>query len=305
MRSLLHSATIALSLALFLPCCDSSSQERKVLLIGLDGVRVDIMAQANTPNLDAIVAAGAFSDRTRTASPSVSGPTWSSMLTGVWPEKHGVHSNNFSGNSYTLYPDFLTRLEQADPTFSTFAVVDWPPLGSETDGGPLVSDAVDRLILIDGEEMGYDLADALSVDAAVQHLSEGDPDAAFVYLGYIDIAGHEYNSLAPEYVASIETADEQVGRLLDAVRGRATFENEEWLVLVATDHGRTDEGGHGGDSEQEMNTFIMACGPTVEPGRITAQTHIVDVAVTALTHMGIAIEPEWELDGQVVALKEE
>ncbi|MCK5653180.1 MAG: alkaline phosphatase family protein, partial [Gemmatimonadetes bacterium] len=286
-------------------CCVGDAQERKVLLIGLDGVRVDILDQATTPNLDAMIATGAFSDQAQTRTPTVSGPGWSSMLTGVWPEKHGVRSNNFQGNNYAQFPDFLTRLESVDPTFSTFAVVDWPPLGSEDSGGPLISDMVDRLVLIDGEEMGYDVADALSLEAALNELSDGDPDAAFVYLGYIDIAGHETSSLADEYRESIETADEQVGRLLDAVRHRATFENEEWLVLVATDHGRTDEGGHGGDSAMERTVFILACGPTVEPGRISGAPNIVDVAVTALTHLGVTIDPGWQLDGRVVALKEE
>ncbi|MFQ6047327.1 MAG: alkaline phosphatase family protein, partial [Gemmatimonadales bacterium] len=70
-----------------------SPDTKKVLLIGLDGVRVDILAQAATPNIDALIANGTFSEWARTGTPTVSGPGWSSMLTGVWPEKHGVHSN--------------------------------------------------------------------------------------------------------------------------------------------------------------------------------------------------------------------
>ena len=305
MRSIMRKTVLAVALAALLPSCVDDAPERKVLLIGLDGVRVDILDQANTPNLDAMIAAGAFSDEAQTRTPTVSGPGWSSMLTGVWSGKHGVRGNNFAGNNYAQFPDFLTRLESVDPNFSTFAVVDWPPLGSEDSGGPLISNMVDRLVMIDGEQMGYDVADALSVEAALTELSEGDPDAAFVYLGYIDIAGHETSSLADEYRQSIETADEQVGRLVDAVRHRASFENEEWLVLVATDHGRTDAGGHGGGSLMETTIFFLACGPTVEPGRISEAPNIVDVAVTALTHMGVTIDPGWQLDGRAVALREE
>ena len=100
MRSAMRKTVFAVALVALLPCCVGGTQERKVLLIGLDGVRVDILDQATTPNLDAMIAAGAFSDGTQTAMPTVSGPTWSSMLTGVWPEKHGVRSNNFQGNNY-------------------------------------------------------------------------------------------------------------------------------------------------------------------------------------------------------------
>jgi len=57
------------------------------------------------------------------------------MLIGVWPEKHGVMSNDFSSNRYEDYPDFLTRLERVAPALNTFAAVDWLPLVTQTDGG--------------------------------------------------------------------------------------------------------------------------------------------------------------------------
>ena len=55
----------------------------------------------------------------------------------------------------------------------------------------------------------------------------------------------------------------------------------------------------------ETTIFFLACGPTVEPGRISEAPNIVDVAVTALTHMGVTIDPGWQLDGRAVALREE
>ncbi len=106
----------------------------KVLLIGIDGVRADVLADVSTPNLDALAAVGSFTTQTRTTTPSVSGPAWSSMLTGVWPDKHGVTSNRFTNRRYDQYPDFLTRIEQVRPELATFAVVDWLPLGQLDEG---------------------------------------------------------------------------------------------------------------------------------------------------------------------------
>jgi hypothetical protein len=71
---------------------------KKVLLIGLDGIHVDILEQADTPNLNSLIAGGSFSADARTRPITVSGPGWSSMLTGVWMEKHGVESNDFTGS---------------------------------------------------------------------------------------------------------------------------------------------------------------------------------------------------------------
>ncbi len=281
---------------------DADDGQRKVLLIGLDGVRVDVLADARTPNLDALAAAGFFADSVRTADPTVSGPCWSSMLTGVWPAKHGVLGNEFSANRYATYPDFLSRLETTDSTFSTYAVVDWPPLGSPASGGPLLSSRVDRIELFDGDSLGYHAADSMSVDAAVRALAEADLDAAFVYLGDIDVVGHEHGTLGPEYRAAIEWADTRVGMLVDAVRRRETFDGEDWLVIVSADHGQTDAGTHGGESAIERTVFLIVSGSSAAAGTTTREGNVVDVAATALAHLGVVIDPEWGLDGWPVGL---
>lgn len=280
--------------------------ERKVLVVGIDGVRPDVLAEVETPNLDALALEGVFSPEARTSEPTVSGPAWSSTLTGVWPEKHGVLGNSreaFGRNDYAAYPDFLTRAEQYDPELTTLAVLDWPPLGAQGFGGPLVSDAVEK-VLLDGEALGYPAADSLSVEAAAERFA-GDIDAAFVYLGNPDVAAHEHGGLSEEYRAAIATADRQVGLLLEAIRSRPTFADENWLVLVCTDHGHVDAGGHGGQSPEERTVFYLAGGPAAVPGTPDEPPAVVDVAVTALTHLGISIDPTWGLDGRAVGLRRE
>ena len=42
----------------------------KVLLIGLDGVRVDILREAHTPTIDSLIAAGAYTDDALTGNSS-------------------------------------------------------------------------------------------------------------------------------------------------------------------------------------------------------------------------------------------
>ncbi len=295
--------TVAALAAFFaIGCAGEHAPEPKVLLIGLDGVRVDILAAAQTPVIDSLIAQGYYSDSAVTRQRTVSGPGWSSMLIGAGQDKHLVRNNDFHGNAYARYPDFLTRLEQLDTAYATFAVVDWPPLGDTTDGGPLVSNAVDTKVLFNGEEMGYLRADSLSVEAAIEHLADPGIDAAFVYLGNIDVVGHETSSLSAEYRAAIEIADRQVGRILAALRRRATYAKEDWLVLLSTDHGRTDDGGHGGESPAERRIFFLASGPSVLAGPPDRVPHIVDVGVTALTHLGVVIDPAWGLDGRVIGL---
>jgi predicted AlkP superfamily pyrophosphatase or phosphodiesterase len=309
MKSLNHTG-VALAAALLVATACAPEQPGadppktpKVLLIGLDGVRPDVLAEVSTPNIDALAAEGAFTPHARTGMPSVSGPGWSSMLNGVWPEKHGVVDNDFTGKRYDLYPDFLTRIEQVRPELNTFAVADWKPLVAADDGAPTISDQVDVRIVLDGYEVGWAEADEQSVELAVAHLGEADPDAMFVYLGNPDEASHEHRSIGPEYRQAIAQADAHVGRLVAAVRARPSYAGEDWLILMSTDHGRTAEGGHGEDTPEERTIFFLASGPAAVVGSPTDPVFIVDVPVTALAHLGIPAAPEWNLDGKVVGIR--
>ena len=71
----------------------------KTLVIGLDGASFDFLAPADMPNLDALRAEGMTAASNLYAAPmagTVSGPGWSTIATGVWPDKHRVTDNNFS-----------------------------------------------------------------------------------------------------------------------------------------------------------------------------------------------------------------
>jgi predicted AlkP superfamily pyrophosphatase or phosphodiesterase len=279
----------------------AAAARKKVLVIGLDGVRIDVMRAMRLPNVEALAANGVLSEA-QVRMPSVSGPGWSSILTGVWSDKHGVKDNSFVGKNYGAYPDFLTRLERIDSSYSTFAALDWPPLGSALDGGPLVSDSVDVKVLVNGDRLGYVAADARAVSAAAYYLAHENVDAAFVYIGNTDEIAHQVGPLTPQFRAALAEADRQVGRLVDAIHSRPTFAQEDWLVLVSTDHGHRDAGGHGGDSPVELTSFFLASGPSVARTPLAARPGLVDVAATALTHLGVAIDPAWHLDGRPVAL---
>ncbi len=300
-RSLAAAVLVAATFLAASSAAAQSPRRPKLLLIGIDGIRVDILQAAATPNLDALAAAGALSLTARIRPKTVSGPGWSSMLTGVWMDKHGVENNDFSSSRYDQYPDFLTRIEQVRPELSTFAVLDWPPLGTAQDGGPLVSSKVDLVINVNGDNLGYGPADELSVELAADRLRNGDPDATFVYLGDPDVVAHETSSLSDEYRAAIETADRQVGLLLDAVRARPTYDQEDWLVISSTDHGRDDEGGHGGESEKELTIYYLVSGASATTLQQPAE--IVDVACTAMAHLGLVIDPAWALDCKTNGLR--
>ena len=272
----------------------------KVLLIGIDGVRPDVLAEVATPVMDSLTAGGWYTPEARTTTPSVSGPSWSSMLTGVWPEKHGVVDNRFEGRRYAEYPGFLTLVERERPDLATFAALDWMPLASLDGGGPVLSDEIDTVVAVDGYELGWAEADSVVASRAAQHLASAAVDAAFVYLGNPDETSHRHASIGVEYREAIALSDRHVGWLVGALRARPAYAEEDWLVLISTDHGRREDGGHGGDSPEEMTIFILASGPSTGswPAAGARPTYIVDIPTTALHHLGVLVGTGAGLDGE-------
>lgn len=270
----------------------------KVLVIGIDGAVLDRVKAANAPYLNGLMAQGLTARSTLYANPMAatsSGPGWSTIATGVWPDKHGVKDNSFTGKNYTAYPDFLTRIENANPALNTYAAADWEPITSTDQNGPIFSAKVDKRLSLKGDRDGYRNEDPKIAAAAAAELQGQNPDAAFVYLGEIDAAGHSYGAASQQYLDTIARVDVLVGQLLGAVQNRPTYAQENWKVLVTTDHGHTDSGGHGGSTIQERGTFVLAKGAGIPAGSVRDDVKLVDVAATALAQVGVT--PGSAIDG--------
>lgn len=68
-----------------------------MLYLGIDGARFDALQAATTPTLAAGIHSDTcliLGDRYR-ENDTISGPGWSTILTGVWADKHGVNDNSF------------------------------------------------------------------------------------------------------------------------------------------------------------------------------------------------------------------
>src|SRR5262245_53077723 len=115
-----------------------TSASRRAVVFGVDGVRFDTLCATRTPHIDGIAAAGFLAPvQVNPAGPTISGPCWSTVATGVLPTRHGVFDNDLRGHRIADSPDFLTRVRTTRPSAQTYAAADWPPLVDETDGGPV------------------------------------------------------------------------------------------------------------------------------------------------------------------------
>lgn len=305
---------LLLALTVSLPAAEGPSP--RVLIVGIDGCRPDALEKARTPHVDALAANGTRftatdiqkADRVG-GSDTVSGPGWTNILTGVFPDKHGVRDNSFEGRQLDRHPTVYGRLKQARPRAFTASYTTWPPmkdmLATDADVAEDFYPEMKDYTLSD-----YRPSDDAAADAAVALLSANteaaDPTLVVFYQGQADVAGHElgFHPSVPEYVESLERVDANIGRVLQAIEQRPSRADEDWLILVCTDHGGRGTGhGRGAEVPEIRNVFLIVSGEAAAKGVSDAATWQVDVVPTTLTHLGVPIDPAWELDGRPIGLK--
>ncbi|MCW5908296.1 MAG: alkaline phosphatase family protein [Chitinophagales bacterium] len=296
-----------------------ASQNRKVLLIGIDGVRSDALQQANTPNIDGLLSNSLYTYSSWHTGITWSGPSWSTILTGVNWNKHGVTSNSFAGRKFDQYAPLPTLAKQILPNLNCAFVAEWHPLIDSINNA-----AWNRAIKVP------DMETWITADSAVAQLQNPDIDLLFAYFDRVDMTGHfsSFSPTNPLYISAIQNVDSAVGKLLDTLYARPTYNTENWLIMLFTDHGGNGFM-HGGNSLEERTIWWIATGSVVahqqinqaDPGTYscnggTFDTTFVnysllrqspvqtDITVTALHHLiyetGINPEtkPEWNLDGK-------
>lgn len=297
-----------------------ASQNRKVLIIGIDGTRSDAFQQANTPNMDALLANSLYSFDSWHTGITWSGPSWTTILTGAQWNKHLVINNSFTNHDFVNYPPFPTRAKEIYPYLNCSIVAEWYPLIDN-----ITNAGWNHTVKVP------DGGNWQTVDSAVAELQNPDLDLLFAYFDKVDLTGHAttFSPLNPLYISAIQDVDSAVGKILNALYARPTYSNENWLILLITDHGGKNFL-HGGNSTEERYIWWVASGSAVahqqinqaDPGTYNCGLNNVfdttcvnttlmkqspthpDIAVTALHHLiydsGINPEtkPEWNLDGK-------
>jgi predicted AlkP superfamily pyrophosphatase or phosphodiesterase len=272
-----------------------------VLVIGVDGVRFDLLGPDTTPCIWGLGQAGFLAPvPVDDATPTWSGPCWATIATGAAVAEHGITGNDLTGHRLAEYPDFVTTATRAGlPTL--LVVSGWAPLARPDDGGPLFAETgrrefvavtETRVAAWDGAReavtdlaatiAAWDVADEAVTQLAATIAAEEAPRLSFVYLGAVDIAGH-LTGTGAAYRAAGQAADRRVGQLLAAVGSRPDPQN--WTIVVVTDHGHRDQGGHGGREPEVTTAWAAAAGPGIRPGAaplITRQAQVAPLVLAAL-----------------------
>lgn len=302
--------------------CQNTNNEpptRKTIFMIVDGISDDVMQKVKTPNLDAIAEEGAYlpvfvggGAGTYSETPTISAVGYNSLLTGTWANKHNVWGNGIENPNYHYWSIFRYFREQY-PSKEIAVFSTWLDNRTKLIGTGL--DATGQIRMnyhFDGFEhdtlrFPHDEAttyirdiDDLVAEEAAQNIRTNAPDMSWVYLQFTDNMGHQYGD-HPKFYESIRHIDYQIGLIWKAVKEREEKHNEEWLVIITTDHGRSGDTGkdHGGQSERERSTWMVTNVNTINEHGQHHRIGIVDIMPSIAEFMNISI-PQYramELDG--------
>ncbi|KAK5151725.1 type I phosphodiesterase/nucleotide pyrophosphatase [Cryomyces antarcticus] len=221
------------------------------ILISLDGFRADFLQRGLTPNLNALIENGVSPQYMLPSFPSVTFPNHFTLVTGLYPESHGIVGNTFwdpEMQEEFFYTDPLRSMQpkwwEGEPVWVTAenqgirtAIHMWP--GSEAHIGGIEPAYVDR----------YNGTETLSrkVNRVLELLDlpgPADPSASAVeprpqliaaYVPVVDADGHKYGPNSTEIRDTIKSVDDMLGDLLDRLKERNLTDIVN--IVVVSDHG--------------------------------------------------------------------
>lgn len=282
------------ALALLLVGC--ATPKPRVLLIFVDGFIPDAIATTDTPAIDRLMSRAAYSLEARAESTTISGSGYSTFLTGVHWDKHGVPDNEFTSPRYDAWPHVFKRIKAARPSAVTVHANCWKPIEDLL----VIPTGPDHRFFFDYKDGD---CDAKQTEALEAHLRAGEVDIAVIMYGELDETGHSednahYDPDDPLYKRMLSRIDGYIGRLLDAIEARP---GENWLVILSADHGGSRGLGHGHNIPEHRRIPLIVSGRAAARGVIWPPPSAADVVPTALRHLGIPIPPD--LDGRPVGFE--
>ncbi|MEC3881116.1 DUF4983 domain-containing protein [Parapedobacter sp. 10938] len=228
----------------------------KVLLVIVDGVRGQSIQEIEPPTVRSLLNTAIHSWVSVSDEGTVEpGANWASMLTGVSKSKHGVLNNDFDNADFDAFPPMFERLREADNTIQSALYTSSALFGSA------FSESADQAeVLAD---------DAAVTAAAAAALVAGDEDVFTVHFTSPNAVGaaQGYDASVPAYREAIMDFDTRLGELLTAMRSRADFDTEKWLVVVTSSIGgdypvADDDNDNTIFSRPLNNTFTIFSSPT-------------------------------------------
>jgi predicted AlkP superfamily pyrophosphatase or phosphodiesterase len=225
-----------------------------IALDGLDADYLELLDELDTPHLDRLVRQGSLTTSTGVMT-SITNPSWSSVATGAWPERHlnsaywfDPETNTARGQQRDLAVPTIAEAvrDQGGTVFSAqwftlqnYGVTYGDPEGLYTQPGGDCSRRVDDAVAALRGEPVLSGGETVTVPRV--------PQLTAVYCDTLDALGHAGGDVNPQIPAALEEIDAQIGRVVQATKDAGVYGRTAFVVtgdhgMTTFDRGFADEG---------------------------------------------------------------
>jgi predicted AlkP superfamily pyrophosphatase or phosphodiesterase len=240
-------ATLALLILFFTACATQAPKpqtDSPLILISIDGFRADYLERGLTPNLAALAADGVRAQAMRPSFPSLTFPNHYSLVTGLYPDHHGIVNNTMVDpqlGKFTIKtsasasgkwwdgaePIWVTADKQGLHTGTMF----WPGSDMEIRGH-----RPDHYLVFDGKIDADHRVD--QVLAWLDVPADQRPRFLTLYFDQVDHQGHDYGPNSPEVNEALRATDAALGHLVEQLKKRNLYKSTN--LVIVSDHGMAE-----------------------------------------------------------------
>ena len=215
-----------------------------VLLVSIDGFRNDYLDRGITPNLSGLAQQGTLAKKFEPVFPTITFPNHFALITGRYPDHNGIVNNTMYDPSKT---DQVFRLSDRhaieNPLWWDESTPLWVTLNKQGKRSSTLfwvgSEApIQGIQPNDWLKYEHALSSSERTKQLLRWLNRDDQDRAdfaTLYFSEVDSKGHEFGPDSPEVNASITSADQAIGELLEGLRALGLA--EKTTLIVTSDHG--------------------------------------------------------------------
>jgi predicted AlkP superfamily pyrophosphatase or phosphodiesterase len=247
---------------------------RRVVIVLIDGLRYDTsMNESAMPALAKLRSEGAQA-MMHSQAPSFSEPGYSTILTGAWPWLNDGPAFNLDYAEIPTWTqdNLFTAAHKAGLTTAISGYYWFEKL--------VPQNAVDTSFYTPGEDK---TADEAVLAAVLPWLKADNAQLTLIHIDQVDYAGHhEGGPLSTKGIEAAIRSDVMLSQIA------ATLDLQKDTLLVISDHGHIDAGGHGGQDPIVLKEPFVLVGAGVKPGNY-GDVNMVDVAPTLAALLGVNI----------------
>ena len=214
----------------------AATARHPLILISIDGFRADYLDRGVTPNIRALADGGVRAERMLPSFPSVTFPNHYTLVTGLYPDHHGIVNNRFFD---AAMPEAF-RMSAKEPVWWNGAAPVW--VSAEQQGMRTATlfwpgSEVEIQGVRPSRYLAFDqaLGGNARVDRLLAWLDEPTLNPGFLtlYFDLVDTGGHLHGPDSAEVNKALAMTDAAIGRLVAGLKARGIDAN----LIVLADHG--------------------------------------------------------------------